>query len=61
MKLKQGNQNFKKQARIIEHELRRRIWKHEVLIDILIDYIICDCIIIFDCIFDYIICDYIFD
>ena len=49
-----------KQARIIERELRRRIWKHEVIFDFLIDYIICDCIIIFDCIFDYIICDCIF-
>ena len=41
-----------------------RIWKHEVIIDFLIDYIICDCIfdhIICDCIFDYIICDCIFD
>ena len=33
-----------KQARIIERELRRRIWKHKVIIDFLIDYIICDCI-----------------
>ena len=48
---------YQKQARIIERKLRRRIWKHEVFIDFLIDYIICDCIIIFDCIFDYIICD----
>ena len=31
-----------KQARIIERELRRCIWKHEVIIDFLIDYIICD-------------------
>ena len=44
-----------KQARNIERELRRRIWKHKVNIDFLIDYIICefDCII-FYCIFDYI-------
>ena len=60
------------QARNIEQQLRRRIWKHEV-IHFLIDYIICDCIfdyINYDCIFDYInfkciygyiICDCIFD
>ena len=28
-----------KQARIIEPELRRRIWKHKVIIDFLIDYL----------------------
>ena len=33
---------LKKQARIIERELRRHIWKHKVFIDFLIDYIICD-------------------
>ena len=31
-----------KQARIIERELRRRIWKYKVIIDFLIDDIICD-------------------
>ena len=41
-----------------------RIWKHEVIIDFLINYIICDCIfdcIIFYCIFDYIICNCTYD
>ena len=60
MKYEENFFNHVEKAHIIERKLRRRIWKHEVVIDFRIDYIICDCIIIFDCIFDYIICDCIF-
>ena len=40
-----AGKSWNKQAGNIESELCRRIWKHEVIIDSLIDYIICDCII----------------
>ena len=47
-----------KQARIIEHELRRAYLETRSYY-FLIDYIICYCI--FDFIFDYIICDCIYN
>ena len=53
----------KKQARIIEHELRRRVWKQKYF-GFVVDKVIFNCIfdcLICDCILDYIECDCKFD